>query len=232
MKLGLIGYGKMGKMIESVAQSMGHAVVACLDSKNADFSLLKEADVCFEFTKASSVLHSVQEVASLKKNLIVGTTGWEEDMPRVFSLVKKRGIGLLYAPNFSIGAALFRLMIRHAAKLIAPFEEYDVSGVEMHHSAKCDCPSGTAKELEKELRAHLPLLQTPLFSSVRCGAIPGTHQVLFDSPDDTIELVHRVRNRESFARGALLAAEWIIGKRGMFTFHDCIEEKWSCISRG
>ncbi len=225
MKIALIGYGKMGKAVEQHAIAKGHTIVATIDSKGS-FEDLTAADICIDFTRPDCALNNIQKVAALKKNLIMGTTGWHDQLETARAIVKDASIGFLFAPNFSLGIALFLQMVEHAAKLIAPFNCYDVSGIEIHHNQKLDSPSGTAKNIIEKLQAHLPNNQVPIeFSSLRVGSVPGTHTTLFDSPADTITLTHTARNRDGFASGAIVAAEWLQGKTGFFTLSDMLLAK-------
>lgn len=227
MKLALIGYGNMGKLIHNIAETQGHSVVAICHSKNplslpSSQKAVVQADMCLDFSTPNEVLEHINILAKLNKSIVVGTTGWTEYLADVEKIVKKMGIGLLHAPNFSLGIALFLNIIKKTARLMAPFPQYEVAGIEMHHNKKKDSPSGTAKAIAQELSPHYQ--QLPPFSSVRVGNIPGTHSVIFDSSEDTITLTHTARNREGFAQGALVAAEWLQGKKGIFTLHDLLNE--------
>lgn len=223
MKIGLIGYGNMGKMVEQIAVSKGHSIAAIIDSKSSNLDALKAADICIDFTHPHCVLQNIKNVASLGKNLVVGTTGWYEQLDEAIHLAKNANIGLLYAPNFSLGITLFLNIIAHAAKVIAPYQAYDVSGIEIHHNKKADIPSGTAKAITDHLHKHISREDHEIhFASVRVGAAPGTHSVIFDSPADTITLTHTARNREGLAEGAIYAAKWLLGKQGVFTLDDIL----------
>lgn len=229
MKIALIGYGKMGKMIHEVAKAKGHSIVAVIDSKislnePATQHFLNLVDVCIDFSAPQAILGNLTVLTSLKKNIVVGTTGWDDDLKAVTELVEKSNIGLLYAPNFSLGIALFLKIIEQAARLVAPFGEYEVAGIEIHHSKKLDAPSGTAKVIETELNRHFSH-HSIAFSSVRVGYVPGTHSIIFDCPVDTITLTHSARNRSGLAEGALQAAEWLQGKKGFFTLEDFLKER-------
>lgn len=215
MKIALIGYGKMGKLVHKVAEEKGHSIVAVIDSKTS--GSIAEADVCIDFSVPNAVVKNVELAASLGKNIVVGTTGWHEEMEAIRNIVNRSSIGLLHAPNFSLGIALFLKMIEQTAGLMAPFNQYGVAGIEMHHETKLDAPSGTAKAIASRLK------QPVEFSSVRVGHIPGTHSVIYDCPVDTITLTHTARNREGFAEGAITAAEWLEGKKGIFTLDDLIK---------
>lgn len=227
MKIALIGYGKMGKMIHQLAEKKGHSIVATLDSKvplNTISMLhpIKDADVCIDFSVPDTVLENIKILSSLKKNIVLGTTGWTDHLKTIQDIVHTSNIGLIHSSNFSLGIALFLKIIDQAGKFIFPFPEYEAAGIEMHHSQKIDIPSGTAKAIENKLNQHSP---HPInFSSLRLGNIPGIHTVIFDSPVDTITLTHNARNREGFAKGAITAAEWLQGKKGVFTLEDLLSE--------
>jgi len=226
MKLALIGYGKMGQLIERLALSKKHTIVAKLTSSSHDASLM-DTDVLIDFSHPDNALNSIKMAAKLKKNLVMGTTGWYSHMDEVKSIIKDAGIGFIYAPNFSLGSALFHDMISYAAKLMAPFDNYDVNAFEIHHQNKVDSPSGTAKALMHQLNTLIPRKQGNInFASIRVGSDPGSHSIIFDSPSDTITLTHSARNREAFVEGALFATEWIAGKKGFYKFDDIIQENF------
>ncbi len=228
MKIALIGYGKMGRLVDQLATAKGHHVIARFsqqlgvpDKRPQDIS---EADVAIDFSHPSSVLNHLNLCLSLKKPLIIGTTGWEEKLPIAKDLVKQAQGCCLYAPNFSIGFYLFQKIMGYAANLFQPFHEYDVSGIEYHHRQKIDKPSGTAKALSQHLLEQMPRLQSLDFSSVRCGSMPGTHTLHFDSPVDTLTFTHQARNRQGFAQGAVLAAEWLAKRQGFFSIDDMMHD--------
>lgn len=229
MKIALIGYGKMGKMIEAAALNHGYTIVAIIDPKGDKKKISKEtigeADVCIDFSLPEHALDNLQQVAKCEKNIVMGTTGWYDNLKIAEKIVHDANIGFIYSPNFSLGVALFLHIIDKAAKIIAPFNHYDVSGVEMHHNQKLDAPSGTAKIISEKLQQHLP--NKIDFASVRVGSIPGTHTVLFDSPADTITLTHTARNREGFALGAVKASEWLKDKKGFFTIDDMLRSLYA-----
>lgn len=204
MKITLLGYGKMGKLIEQLALASGHEIVN------------HSPDVYLDFSHADCILNNINTCIKHSKPLIIGTTGWDHQLQEVKNKINNANIGCLYSPNFSIGIYLFMKLIKNSEKL---FKEYDVSGMEAHHRTKKDQPSGTAKALSS-------LFSPPIeFSSVRCGFIPGTHTIYFDGPSDSITLTHQARNREGFALGALKAAEWILDKKGFYTMDDWMEHK-------
>ena len=204
MKIALIGTGKMGEQVAKRAN-----VVARYNSKTTLSNLPTDVDVVIEFSTAQCVLENVSRVAAAGKPHIIGTTGWEGSLPKAREIVESAGSAALFAPNFSLGIALFMRLLAQASDLMKPFPEYSVGGIEIHHSGKKDAPSGTARAIEQVFDGKLH------FSSLRLGHVPGTHSVLFDSPSDTITLTHEARNREGFASGALIAAQWILGKKGM-----------------
>lgn len=214
----------MGQSIEKIALNRGHLIVARLTSNDWDLDALKQADLCMEFTHPDCVLDNLRKVADLKKNIVIGTTGWQSEMDQVHSIVAESHIGLLYSPNFSVGVYLFKEILAYAANLMNAFEDYDVAGLDYHHHAKKDQPSGTALELARSIEEKMKRIDKVPFSSIRCGSAPGTHTIFFDSPCDTITLTHSARNREGFAKGAVQAAEWLKGKQGFYTFADYMEE--------
>lgn len=222
MKIALIGYGKMGRMVEKSAQERGHEIVARINSGVWDMQAVQQADVCIEFTHPEAALENIKKLAHLKKEIIIGTTGWYDQLATVEALVKEAKIGALYSPNFSIGVNLLLNIVEHASKLLDGFNEYDVAGIEAHHQQKKDSPSGTALQIAKKVEDNMQRIDRMPFSSVRCGSIPGEHTVFFDSPCDTISITHTARNREGFAKGAVQAAEWLKGKQGLYTFDECV----------
>ena len=227
MKIALIGYGKMGRMIHSLAESKGHFITAIIDSKNTLYEkssqeAIAHSDLCIDFSTPEAVFENVKFLSERKKNIVMGTTGWTENLPAIEEIVLKSNIGFLYAANFSVGAILFLKLLEQAATLITPLHGYDVAGVEIHHNQKLDSPSGTAKTIMNKLNPLLADKQLS-FSSVRVGNVPGTHSVIFDSPIDTITLTHTARSREGCARGAITVAEWLQGKNGIFTLDDFLE---------
>jgi 4-hydroxy-tetrahydrodipicolinate reductase len=229
MKLALLGYGKMGKLVETIALRQGWDVSPKLDiADNKDGSgitpvSMAGVDVAVEFSQPEALLSNVEAVSRLGINLVVGTTGWADQRARVEQIVKKTGIGLIYGANFSLGMNLFFEIIAHTSKIMGMVPQYDAYISEEHHRAKKDAPSGTALNLLDVMRPHLgnPNLS---IASIRAGWIPGTHTIGFDSEADTITLEHRARSRQGFAEGAVLAARWIAGKRGFFDFRQVFRE--------
>ena len=223
MKLAIIGYGKMGKLIESLAPEFGFAVDARIDIGD-DFAKATGADVAIEFTTPEAALGNVHKLVSMKVPVVVGTTGWLGNLDQVRTAVEKNGSALIWSPNFSVGVNVFLRVVREAARLLADEAEYGAWAWEIHHDTKKDARSGTMIKLVEEMKAagyarHIDV------SSNRAGRHPGTHEIGFDSAADTITLRHAARSREGFARGALKAAQWIVGKQGVFEFSDVLFTK-------
>ncbi len=217
VKIALIGFGKMGQEIHALCKESEDFEVVSISYKNKEDGLDKrgiaEADLAIDFTSKDVVIKNIEEIAKLGKNLVVGTTGWYDDKETVKKLVYKYKIGLVYAPNFSIGANIFFKMVDFSSKLFAKFSDYDVYGLEIHHKAKLDSPSGTALKIVDKIKGLN-------FTSIRAGRNPGFHEVVFDSNADGITLSHQAYNRTGFGKGALLAAEFIKNKKGMYSFED------------
>lgn len=228
MKIALIGYGKMGQLIEELALIHGHIIVARFSRQLGTLSDrpedLAQADVAIDFSQSSVVLNHLNICLSLGKPLVIGTTGWEEELPIAKRLVNQAKGSCLYAPNFSLGIYLFQQVISYASSLFQPFNEYDVSGIEHHHRQKLDQPSGTAKALSQKLLQNMPRITSFNFSSIRCGHMPGTHTLHFDSPADTLTFTHQARNRQGFAQGALIAAKWLLPRQGFFTIDEMMQD--------
>jgi 4-hydroxy-tetrahydrodipicolinate reductase len=226
-KLAIVGCGKMGKLIEQLAPEYGCEVRARFSGQNnaggyaLSHETLSGVDVAIEFTKPDAAPENLRRLATLGVNCVAGTTGWYEQLPSVREVVLKARTGLVWAPNFSVGVNLFVRAVAHTAALFAQHGEYEAWGWEIHHSAKKDAPSGTLRKLAEEMRAAGYLRPVSL-SANRAGAIPGTHEIGFDSLSDTITLRHTARSREGFARGALQAARWIAGKQGVFEFKEIL----------
>ncbi|MBK9168433.1 MAG: dihydrodipicolinate reductase [Bryobacterales bacterium] len=223
MNIAIVGYGKMGRMIEGLAPEYGAEVRLRLDEfNNANFEALtaenfRGIDVAIEFSTPDTVVSNIERITALGVNLVVGTTGWAERAADVKTLVERHGTGLVWSPNFSVGVNAFFRLVATAARLLANETEYEAWAWEIHHSAKKDAPSGTLLKLVDEMRAagYSRAIDT---AASRAGRHPGTHEIGFDSAADTITLRHTARSREGFARGALRAARWINGKQGLFEF--------------
>lgn len=217
MKIGLLGYGKMGHMVDVLTTGEMEVV-------SRDPSSLVGCEVAIDFSHPDAVVGHVEMAIAAGCQLVIGTTGWHAQLERVRSLVEKAKIGVIYSPNFSLGVHLFLRLVAQAKRLMAPFPEYDLAGLELHHRHKVDAPSGTAMAMAKV--AGMAIERCGV---VRCGEIPGTHKVIYDSICDTIEISHQARSREGFARGALEAARWIMGRRGLYTLDDYLDERLGCI---
>ena len=228
MKLALIGDGAMGKLVAKLANDQGHEVVAVLNSRDAqrtveDFAgSLKGCDVAIDFSVAAAVVGNVEACAIAGVPLVEGTTGWQANIDEVRRIVDEFDSALIYGSNFSIGAQLFYRIAASAAELFQHLDSYDAFIEEAHHKRKQDAPSGTALQLGEIVAAHLGR-DVPV-TSTRAGYIPGTHRVGFDSHADHITLEHVARSREGFAAGALMAAEWISGRKGMYEFSEVFDE--------
>jgi 4-hydroxy-tetrahydrodipicolinate reductase len=231
MSLGLaiVGCGKMGRLIGQLAPEYGFEVRAKFmgrDNSRGE-GLTRESlhgvDVAIEFTTPDAAPENMRRLAALGVNSVVGTTGWFEHLPAVREAILQGGAGMVWAANFSVGVNLFLQAVAHTAALFAKQQEYEAWGWEIHHSAKKDAPSGTLKKLAEEMRAAGYDRPVSL-SSNRAGAVPGTHEIGFDSAADTITLRHTARSREGFARGALRAARWVAGKKGVFEFREILNE--------
>lgn len=223
-KIAVIGDGKMGKTIAEMAKGRGWTVTTVLGEKeNPDGSgitreSLKGADVAIEFTEPKSTVRNIKACIAAGCPVVVGTTGWYDSLDAVSAAVKKAGGGMLWSANFSIGIQIFLDLARRAGALVANIEGWDAHIVETHHTAKKDAPSGTASMIEQAVREELGR-KVPI-TSIRTGSVPGTHELILDSQSEQLTVAHAVRDRAVFAAGALAAADWLVGKRGVFTMRD------------
>jgi 4-hydroxy-tetrahydrodipicolinate reductase len=228
-RLALVGHGRMGKLVAELAPGHGFEVALRLDSAaNADGAGItaesfRGIDVAIDFSSAAAVPANAERTAALGVPLVVGTTGWAPELPRVREAVERHEGGLLHGANFSIGVQVFYRLVATAAQLLSGQTAYDAWAYEIHHNKKEDAPSGTLLELERTMEAAGWTRPIDVASN-RAGAIPGTHQIGFDSEADTILLEHRARDRSGFAHGALRAARWMIGRRGIYEFSQVWEE--------
>jgi 4-hydroxy-tetrahydrodipicolinate reductase len=246
MKLALIGSGRMGREVEAVALERGHEITARLDSRNnaGGAGITRDgvagAGIAIDFSTSHAVPANALAAAALGLGLVIGTTGWEDHLAEVEAAVREAGTGLLHAPNFSIGMLLFMRVVDEAARLVNGLDDFDVHLSEAHHRHKIDHPGGTARRLAETLVARVDRKRgwsTKLqqghavdpdlvqISVTRAGDIAGVHTVGLDGPDDRIELRHEARNRRGFARGAVVAAEWLEGRTGIFTLDDLLEAR-------
>ena len=210
----------MGRLIEQLAPEAGFSIHARLDLGD-DFAPAAGADVAIEFTTPHAAVANIEKLAAMDLPMVIGTTGWLAEMDRVRAAVDRAGTGLIWSPNFSIGVNVFALLVHEAARMLADEPQYGAWAWEIHHHTKKDATSGTLIKLVEEMKAA-GYSRTIDQSSNRAGAHPGTHEIGFDSAADTITLRHSARSREGFARGALKAAQWIPGKRGVFEFSEVL----------
>ena len=223
MKLLLIGYGRMGRMVEELAVAEGHEIAGRVD---VDYEGVQwpAADVAIDFTTAAAVPGNLGRLIDSATNVVIGTTGWGAQEGELRKRVEASSIGVVASANFSIGVNLFQMLVTEAARLMASRPEYDAWVYEMHHRAKLDAPSGTAILLRDAMAAAG--FDRPIdVASTRAGKIPGTHTIGFDGASDTIELTHVARDRRGFAAGALLAAKWVQGRGGWFSMTDVLSGK-------
>lgn len=226
MKIALVGYGKMGQAVEKLALANGDQIVGHFGKEMWKVEALKKADVCIEFTQPDAALQNIEKIAPYCKKIVIGTTGWFDRLEELKKIVDHYQLGVIYAPNFALGVAIFQEVVKQASKLFNQFTEYDAAGVEYHHCQKKDAPSGLAHQLSQLVEEQMPRIGHLPFSSVRCGDIFGEHTLLFDSPYDTLTFTHTAKNRIGFAAGALQAAKWIKKRQGLFTFHQCIQSQF------
>ena len=186
--------------------------------------MIGNADLLIDFSRPECAVDNIIAAAKYRKNIVVGTTGWYDRLPEITNEIESSGIGCLYSPNFSTGVALFNVLVTQAAQLFSRDRNYDAAAIEIHHNKKLDAPSGTAKALVASIEKECTGVHVPV-TSVRVGTVPGTHTIIFDSTHDTITLTHAAHNRAGFAEGAVDAAEWILGKSGIYTFDDFLTKK-------
>jgi 4-hydroxy-tetrahydrodipicolinate reductase len=229
MNLAIVGYGKMGRLIEKLAPEYGFEVKMRLNrANNAEFEALTKQNLAgieaaVEFSTPQAAPQNIERLARAGVPTVAGTTGWFDELPRLRAVVNEAGSGLVWSPNYSVGVCAFTQIVCVAARLLASQAEYGAWAWEIHHAAKKDAPSGTLLALAAKMQASG--YERPIdTASNRSGAHPGTHEIGFDSPADTITLRHVARNREGFARGALRAARWVGGKKGVFDFREIISE--------
>ncbi len=248
MNIALIGYGKMGHEIEKIAIEKGHQIVLKINAENLQeltIENLKKADVAIEFSTPQTVVQNITLCAVAGVPIIVGTTAWYSEFEKVRAIVNDYNATLFYATNFSIGVNLFFKINEMAAELMKDFD-FNLSMDEIHHTHKLDAPSGTAITTAEKIMANYPAKNSwenkivtdaenirdtkkeaseLIIRSIRKDEVPGTHTVFYDSDVDTIEISHIAHNRKGFAKGAVSAAEWVIGKKGIFTMDDLLSFK-------
>lgn len=237
-RIALIGNGSMGKEISRIAGEHGIHISRIFDENNRlEESSPNDFDVAIDFSTSSAVVENIRTVCILQKNIVIGTTGWSDQLPDIQQLVEIYNIGVVYGSNYSIGMQMYFRIIQHAARLINATHDYDIFMQEIHHKRKIDSPSGTALSIGKIIlenverksiinaeTCHGKIVPEEFhISSLRGGEVTGTHTVMIDSIADTIELTHRAKNRSGFASGALVAAEWIWKKQGLYDFSEQFE---------
>lgn len=243
----------MGQLVEKLALEKGFKVNAIIDPNTATSAdkeinaiihkeitaaALKDVDVCIEFSSANAVVENVKKIAALGKQHVLATTGWYDKLDEVKKIIENSNTGFIYATNFSIGVNVFFKLVENAAKIVNNLPEYDIFGYELHHRRKADSPSGTAKTIAELIVLNVDRKKKIVydkidrkinadelhFASLRGGDVPGTHVIDFDSTADTIELKHTARNREGFALGSIMAADWGFGKKGFFEIKDMMKD--------
>ena len=219
MRVLLVGYGKMGRLIEQLALEQGHEIAGRIDEGVEDWA---PADVAVDFSTADALRQNFARYVERRLPVVIGTTGWSADAARFRAEADRAELGVVAAANFSIGVNVFQMLVAEAARLMQVHHEYGAWIHEAHHAAKRDAPSGTALMLRDAMTAA-GYARAIDVSSTRAGMIPGTHTVGFDASSDTIELVHTARDRRGFASGALLAARWIQGRRGWYSMADVLK---------
>jgi 4-hydroxy-tetrahydrodipicolinate reductase len=225
MRILLLGHGRMGRLVESLAAEYGATIAGVIDEHSGNRAIADgkygDVDVAIDFTLADAVPRNLPQLAARKINVVIGTTGWQSHESAMRTIAKDAGIGVLAAANFSLGMNVFQLAVEEASRHFANHPEFGAWLHEAHHIMKKDAPSGTALTIKSGME-HAGYQRPIDVSSTRAGSIPGTHTVGFDGPSETIELTHTVRDRAVFARGALTAAKWLIGKQGWFSIRDLL----------
>jgi 4-hydroxy-tetrahydrodipicolinate reductase len=232
MKIALLGYGKMGKVIEQIALERGHEIVLKKSSSD-NYSGLENADVAIDFSVPSSAVANISECLNNGIPVVSGTTGWLEEYSNVVALCEQKNGSFIYGSNFSLGVNLFFELNNYLAKMMSKFKNYSASMEEIHHTQKLDAPSGTAISLAKGIIENSDYTNWTLdanpkenelaIEALRIENVPGTHSVFYNSEVDTIEIKHTAHSRDGFALGSIIAAEWLVGKKGVYTMKDVLE---------
>lgn len=236
MNIAIIGYGKMGQEIEKIAIKRNHKIISIIDQENHWIEFadeIRKADVAIDFSTPASVYNNIRNAFNNDIPIVVGTTGWKERLPEIKVLCDKMNQSLIYSSNFSIGVNLFFELNKKLANLMKDYPEYDVNIEEIHHTSKLDSPSGTAikladdilnivKHKSKWVNAEESEREELQIESKRISNTPGTHTVTYNSKIDSIEITHTAHNRQGFAQGAIMAAEWIVKRKGVFTMRDVL----------
>ena len=231
MKIALLGYGKMGKVIERIALERGHEIVL-RKSSTSNYEGLENADVAIDFSIPDSAVCNIKQCFDTNVPVICGTTGWLEHYNEMVSLCESKNGSFIYGSNFSLGVNIFFELNNYLAKMMSNLKQYKISMEEIHHTQKLDAPSGTAISLAKDIIENSDYTNWTLenvnqnelhIDAKRIENIPGTHSVFYDSSVDQIEIKHTAHNREGFALGAVIAAEWLVNKKGVFTMKDVLD---------
>ncbi len=230
MKFALLGYGRMGKAIEKIALERGHKIVCRIDKEQQE-GKLEQADAAINFSIPDAAVENINLALNLSIPVVCGTTGWLDDYDQVVQNTHKNNTAFLYASNFSVGVNLFFKLNKILAQIMQQHQEYDTSLEEIHHIHKLDAPSGTAITLAEGIIENSDYSQWKLdengaetlsIRSIREGEVPGTHRISYQSPIDSITIEHLAHNRKGFALGAVVAAEWILGKKGIYKMEDVL----------
>jgi len=225
MRVLLLGHGRMGRLVESLAKEYDATIAGVIDEHSGERAIADgqfgDVDVAIDFTLADAVPRNLPKLAARRINVVIGTTGWQAQEAGMRQIAREAGIGVLAAANFSLGVNVFQLAVEEASRHFAKHPEFGAWIHEAHHVTKKDAPSGTALAIKNGME-HAGYERAIDVSSTRAGAIPGTHTVGFDGPSETIEFTHTVRDRAVFARGALTAAKWLVGKQGWFSIRDLL----------
>ena len=225
MRILLLGHGRMGTLVESLAPSYDATIAGVIDEHSGERAIAEgrfgDVDVAIDFTLADAVPRNLPQLAARRINVVIGTTGWQAQEAALRDVAKQAGIGVLAASNFSLGMNVFALAVEEASRQFAKHPEFGAWIHEAHHIMKKDAPSGTALTLKRGME-QAGYARAIDVSSTRAGSVPGTHTVGFDGPSETIEFTHTVRDRAVFARGALTAAKWLVGKQGWFSIRDML----------
>jgi 4-hydroxy-tetrahydrodipicolinate reductase len=228
MRILLLGHGRMGQLVESLAPSYGAVIAGIIDERSGERAIADgdfgQVDVAIDFTLPDAVAKNLPQLAARKINVVIGTTGWQAQEAAMREIASKAGIGVLAASNFSLGMNVFQMAVEEASRHFAKHAEFGAWIHESHHTMKKDAPSGTALTLKAGME-DAGYARPIDVSSTRVGSVPGTHTVGFDGPSETIELTHTVRDRAVFARGALTAATWLVGKHGWFSIRDLLKDQ-------
>ena len=245
MRIAIIGLGGMGMSLKKVAEERNHKVLITIDPinplathKRIEDADLSQIDVAIDFSNATSVVENAKFIANAKKNVVIGATGWYEQLGKIEKIVKENNIGIMWSANFSIGVNMYYEIVKKASELINQYDEYDIWGTELHHNNKADSPSGTAKEIAKILLEKINRKDEVIydkldrkinpneihFSSTRGGPVNFSHTIGFDSSSDTITIIHSARDRGGYALGAVKAAEWMENKKGLFNMNDFLNK--------